>query len=97
MSLFYRCLLLVLVLVMGAGGCESPQETKVRHLERGDEYFSQAQYQAAVSEYRNALRLHETDEHAIQRLGLAYYQLGELGQSFPLLLFSFSDWTCMMP
>ena len=86
MNPFYRCLLFVLILVTWTGSCESPQEIKVRHLERGDEYFNQARYQEAVSEYRSVLRLDETDEHAIQRLGLTYYHLGELGQAFPLLL-----------
>ena len=79
-----------LILVLGGIaviGCErSPEARKARHLKRGDEYFNNQQYREAIIEYRNVLRLNGTNAHAIQRLGLAYYQLGELGQAFPYLL-----------
>lgn len=78
------CLGIVLLFVMGCN--RSPAEKKTRHLERGDQYYSQQRYREAVLEYRNALRIESDNAHAIQRLGLAYYQLGEMGPSFPFLL-----------
>ena len=68
-------------------GCNrSPAEKKARHIQRGDQYYSEQRYREAVLEYRNALRIDTENAHAIQRLGLSYYQLGELGPSFPFLL-----------
>lgn len=76
----------VIVLAMMIGCTRSPAERKARHLQRGDQYYSQQRYREAVIEYRNALRIDNGNAHAIQRLGLSYYQLGELGPSFPFLL-----------
>ena len=68
-------------------GCNrSPAEKKARHIQRGDQYYGEQRYREAVIEYRNALRIDTKNAHAIQRLGLSYYQLGELGPSFPFLL-----------
>jgi tetratricopeptide (TPR) repeat protein len=76
-----------LVLLVIVTSCtRSPAEKKARHLQRGDQYYSQQRYREAVIEYRNALRIDNDNAHAIQRLGLSYYQLGELGPSFPFLL-----------
>lgn len=75
-----------LVIVCLVGCTRSPEEKKARHLERGDQYYNQQRYREAVLEYRNALRIETENAHAIQRLGLAYYQLGEMGPSFPFLL-----------
>ncbi len=68
-------------------GCNrSPAEKEARHIQRGDQYYGEQRYREAVIEYRNALRIDTKNAHAIQRLGLSYYQLGELGPSFPFLL-----------
>ncbi len=74
------------VIIVMAGCTRSPAEKKARYIRRGDEYYSQQHYREAVIEYRNALRIDSGNVHSIQRLGLAYYQLGELGPSFPFLL-----------
>ena len=76
----------LVVFVMVTGCNRSPAEKKARHLQRGDQYYSQQRYREAVIEYRNALRIDSANAHAIQRLGLSYYQLGEIGPSFPFLL-----------
>ena len=76
----------LLVAIVIAGCNRSPAERKARHIQRGDQYYSQQRYREAILEYRNALRIDNANTHAIQRLGLAYYQLGELAPSFPFLL-----------
>ncbi len=78
--------LLVIGLALAAGCARSPEARKARHLERGDQFFSQAKYQEAIIEYRNVLRLDATNAHALQQLGLAHYQLGEFGQGYRYLV-----------
>jgi tetratricopeptide (TPR) repeat protein len=72
--------------LLGPGCSRSPEAQKARHLERGDKYAAQAQYQEAILEYRNALRFDPVNERAIKQLGDLYYQLGELAQAYPYLL-----------
>src|SRR3990170_7617 len=79
-------LLLVVGLLVAAGCARSPEAKKARHLERGDRYFSGQQYREAVIEYRNLLQLEGTNARAIRQLGLAHYQLGELGNALRYLL-----------
>src|SRR5947209_5984337 len=79
-------ILLMLGLLAVAGCSRSPEARKARHLERGDKYAAQEQYQEAILEYRNVLRIEPANERAIKQLGLAHYQLGELGQAFRYLL-----------
>src|SRR5262249_17821333 len=77
---------LIVGIVVAIGCNRSPEARKNRYLERSDSYFNQQQYKEAILEYRNVLRLDGTNAHAVQRLGFAYYQIGELGSSFPFLL-----------
>ena len=79
--------LLTSILLLLAVGCSrSPEAKKARYLERGDRYFAKEQYREAALEYRNALRIESTNTQATRQLGLAYYQLGELGQAFRYFL-----------
>src|SRR5882724_4300014 len=78
-------ILLVLGLLVVAGCSRSPEAKKAHHLERGDTYVAKEQYQEAILEYRNVLRVDPANERAIRQLGLAHYQLGELGQAFRYL------------
>src|SRR5438094_4399595 len=78
---------LLLVGVMLAAGCaRSPEAKKARHLERGDKYFSKAEYREALIEYANVLQLDQANARAIRQLALAHYQLGQMGQAFPYLV-----------
>lgn len=78
-------LVLLTGVALAAGLLWSPGARKARHLERGDRYLSRAQYREAIIEYKNSLRLESTNPHAIRRLGLAHYQLGEFELAFPYL------------
>src|SRR5213593_4479472 len=72
-------------LLVVAGCSRSPEAKKARHLERGDKYFSKAQYREALIEYANVLQLDRANPRAIRQLALAHYQLGQMGQAFPYL------------
>src|SRR5262249_46902320 len=78
--------LFLVVLALVAGCSRSPEAQKARHLERGDRYFKEEKYRDAIIEYRNVLRLEATNGTAIRQLGMAHFQLGEMGQSFRYLL-----------
>ena len=78
--------LLIVGLVAVAGCAQSPEAKKARHLTRGDSYFEQHQHAEAIIEYANVLRIDRGNAHAITRIALAYYELGQLGQAFPYLL-----------
>jgi len=82
----HRSVSLLLVIGLLVSGCaRSPEAKKARWLTRGDSYFSRQQYREAIIEYRNVLRVEGTNARAIQQIGLAHYELGELGQAFPFL------------
>src|SRR5207244_9050019 len=81
------CIILLLSVFVVATGCaRSPDAKKARHLERGDKYFSRAQYREAVIEYANVLQVDRANPRAIRQLAIAHYQLGQIGQAFPYLI-----------
>ena len=75
---------LMIALVL-AGCARTPEAKKARYLERGNRYFKQEQYREAILEYRNVLRIDQKEPAAIRQLGLAHYQLGQLGVAFRYL------------
>ena len=74
------------MMLLLAGCSRSPEAKKARHLERGDRYFQQEKYREAVLEYRNVMRIDTGNAQAIRQLGLAHYQLGEMGHAGRYLL-----------
>jgi tetratricopeptide (TPR) repeat protein len=76
----------MVMMLLLAGCARSPEAKKARHLERGDRYFQQEKYREAVLEYRNVLRIDTGNAKAIRQLGLAHYQLGEMGHAGRYLL-----------
>jgi Flp pilus assembly protein TadD len=78
--------LLIVSLLVVAGCSRSPEAQKARHLERGDKFAAREQYQEAILEYRNVLRLDPANARAIRQLGLSYDSLGEGPSAFRYLL-----------
>src|SRR5439155_8519769 len=76
----------VVGLLLAAGCARSPEAKKARYLERGDRYFQKERYRDAILEYRNALRLDASNPRAVRQLGLAHFQLAEIGQALRYLL-----------
>src|SRR3990172_3958439 len=77
--------LVVAGLAIGATLWRSPEARKGRHLARADGYFSRQQYREAIIEYRNVLQVEKANGRAIRQLGLAHYELGELGHALRYL------------
>src|SRR5439155_908946 len=87
----WRVKLSVVVLTILAsaflGACaETPDAKRARHLSRGDEYFGQGRYKDALIEYQNVLRFNASDSRAIERMGFAYHNLGDVRRAHPFLL-----------
>jgi tetratricopeptide (TPR) repeat protein len=62
-----------------------PGTREARHLHRGNTYFAHQQYREAIIEYQNVLQIDASNPQAIRQIGLAHYQLGELGQAIRYL------------
>ena len=76
----------VLVAVMAGSGCGMVKDfRKNRHLKAAEGYVAAKKYKEATIEYRNALRFDPQNLAAVKKLGLAYYENGQLGEAFPPL------------
>jgi tetratricopeptide (TPR) repeat protein len=62
--------------------CSDPQATKRRHVERGDQYLSKNNLDAAAIEYANAVRLDPQFGEARFKLAQTYEQIGNLRAAF---------------
>lgn len=81
LSEFYRCLLILSLLVLVAG-CADDQEKKGRHYQKGVEYVAAGNEKAAIIEFRNAVQLDPKYADARYQLGLAYLKTNQLGEAF---------------
>src|SRR3977135_353198 len=79
-------LLLLVAVALTAGCSRSPEAQTARHLERGERYVKEEKYRDAIIEFRNVLRIEAANAQATRQLGLAHFQLGEMGQAFRYLL-----------
>lgn len=78
---------LLLVGLLALAGCaRSPEAKKARYLERGNRFFSAAQYREAMIEYRKVLGIESMNARAIEGLGLALYEVGEWQSAYRVLL-----------
>jgi putative PEP-CTERM system TPR-repeat lipoprotein len=76
----------VLVAVLAGSGCGMVKDfRKNRHLKAAERYVAEKKYKEATIEYRNALRFEPENLDAVRKLGLAYYDNGQLGEAFPPL------------
>jgi tetratricopeptide (TPR) repeat protein len=62
------------VLLVACGGAE---DRKARHMERGDAYFAEANYEKARVEYKNVLQVDPKDVRARFGLGQVHERLGQ--------------------
>jgi Tfp pilus assembly protein PilF len=58
-------------------GCTDPSVKKQQYLESGISYFDQANYPAAIIEFRNAIQIDARFGDARKRLGEAYLRVGD--------------------
>jgi tetratricopeptide (TPR) repeat protein len=66
-------------------GCAKEQDSKEQHLSRANDYLAAGQYDKAVKEYRDVLRLAPEDPAALRQLGSIYLDQGQTLQAYPLL------------
>ena len=79
-------LLLALSIIAGAStACSKGEASREQVLSRADDYLAAGQYAKAEADYRNVLRRAPNDPAATGRLGILYYEQGELLQALPLL------------
>ena len=73
-----RCAVL-LGLMLTLGGCgEDAQAKKIAYMQKGDAYFADGQYAAAVIEFRNTLKFDPQDAQGHYKLALSYLKKGGL-------------------
>ena len=68
-------------------GC-GPSRGPKAHMQRGDRYFKDRQFEKAAIEYLNVARAQPTNAAAIQRLGLSYFETGKIKESYQALLYA---------
>ena len=81
-----RGLTLAMVVLLTSGCGLTSEARKIRHTRLGDGYFETKKYREAIIEYRNVLKADPSNAHAILRLGLAHYQLGEMAPAYAYLM-----------
>ena len=82
----WRRLILALPLIAAANaGCAKSEPSKDQLLTRANEAFKSGQYRKAEQDYRAVLRVAAEEPAALRRLGILYYDQGQLAQAFPLL------------
>lgn len=75
----------ILILSLGAlaaGGCS---HFAAKHVARGDAYFDQRNYAAAIDEYTQATRFQPDDPHLIRQLGFAHKAVGHRADAYTFL------------
>jgi tetratricopeptide (TPR) repeat protein len=77
--------LLLAAIVVAPGAACSAQARAARHQERADGFFDQKKYREAILEYSNVVKTQPDNVRAHQRLGIAHYELRELGQAYGYL------------
>lgn len=70
---------------LAIAGCSEKAPTKDQILSRANEAFASQKYVQAEKDYREVLRLAPDDPVAMRRLGILYYDQGQIAQAYPLL------------
>lgn len=78
-----NCLVLVgwLAVLLVIGGCQDPESRLAQHIETGDAYYADSNYDKARVEYLNALQIDPNHSQARYRAGDALQALGDLRQA----------------
>jgi tetratricopeptide (TPR) repeat protein len=71
-------------MVFGLAGCSRTPKVD-NTLSSADAYFRKRNFEAAKIQYINVLRAQQTNSHAMMRLGLIYFEQGQIQNAFPLL------------
>ena len=66
-----------------ASSCSNPEQEKVRHVERGDQYAAEKRDEFAVVEYASAVKIDPKFGEARFKLAQAYERLGNMRAACP--------------
>lgn len=73
------------LLAVITAACSPNDQTKDQRLARANDYFLAEQYEKAEAEYRDVFHATEADPMVMGRLGIIYFEEGQLRKAFPLL------------
>jgi tetratricopeptide (TPR) repeat protein len=73
------------LLGLSAAGCSKGGPTKDQILARANEAVAAEQYDKAVKDFREVLRLSPSDPMALRQLGIIYHDQGQIIQAYPVL------------
>src|SRR5256885_58270 len=73
------------IAALAIAGCSEKAPTKDQILSRANEAFAAHRYGQAEKDYREVLRLAPDDPVAMRRLGMLYYDQGQIAQAYPVL------------
>ena len=74
------------VFFLGFAGCAaSPAEKKAEHIQRGNEYMAEEKFNEAIIEFRNALKIDSGSLQAMENIGIAYFEIGEIQKAYVFL------------
>src|SRR5882672_2404700 len=82
-KVYYTTLLsLLLAAIFAISGCANPEKAKIAHVERGEAYLKNEQFQEASLEFRNAIQIDEKLASAHWGLARSYEGLQRLHEAF---------------
>jgi tetratricopeptide (TPR) repeat protein len=84
----FRLVLAFGLVAATTAACSQEEQTNDQHLSRANDYFLAEQYQKAEAGYREVFRGTRLDQAypiAIGRLGVFYFEAGQIQKAFPLL------------
>src|SRR5882672_3920744 len=73
------------IAALAIAGCSEKGPTKDQILSRANDALAAQRYIQAEKDYREVLRLAPDDLSAMRRLGILYYDQGQIAQAYPLL------------
>src|SRR5262245_48114143 len=81
----WRSVFALSVAALAIAGCSEKAPTKDRILSRANEAFAAHRYGQAEKDYREVLRLAPDEPVAMRRLGILYFDQGQIAQAYPVL------------
>ncbi|MFH1437422.1 MAG: tetratricopeptide repeat protein [Pseudomonadota bacterium] len=77
--------ILVVVLLIGSAGCSRAKVESLEHMNKGVEFYQTKQYNLAIKELEEAIRLNESNEEAYYNLSIVHIDLSHWSRAAQLL------------
>jgi len=69
----------------GTGGCSKPTDVATL-IQSADRHYEKREFEAAKIQYINALKIQQTNTHAMMRLGQVFFEQGQIQSAYSLLV-----------